>query len=72
MNEGTYNVVEPDNFVGHGLFDVVPYIPWGNDVDDPSNASDRVMWLMDAAKDQPKEDSLRTKTFGEWWHDFWE
>jgi len=64
--KGTYNVYGPGEKIGHVVFDVVPYIAWGNDTNDPSNIADRIMWSIDAAKFGPKEESLRGETFMDW------
>ncbi|MDR1797989.1 MAG: hypothetical protein LBR44_11265 [Clostridiales Family XIII bacterium] len=43
LNKGTYNYVDPNvSVLGHAKYDVIPYILWGNGVDDPSNILDRI------------------------------
>jgi len=46
LNRGTFNVFGPDNTVGHGVFDVVPWILWGNSQDDPSSPFGRIDTLF--------------------------
>ena len=40
-NKGTYNYYSPDNWFGHSLFDILPYLLWGNSEDDPTGWLDR-------------------------------
>ena len=46
-DRGTFNVYYGDNpfgkYVIHGIFDVVPYMLWGNSLDDKTTIIDRVM-----------------------------
>ena len=45
-DRGTFNVYSGDNdflnIVVHGIFDVVPYIIWGNSIDDSTPIADRI------------------------------
>jgi len=48
-DEGTFNIYSGDNdflnIVVHGLFDVVPYILWGNSDEDSTNIIDRITMI---------------------------
>ena len=42
LNGGTYNYYGPDNAIGHGLLDVMPYWIFGNDENDPTDIWERI------------------------------
>ena len=49
VNMGTYNFISSsESGVGHMIADVIPYLAWGNDPNDPSSISARLGWLAEA------------------------
>lgn len=46
VNRGTFNVFGPEYAVRHGIFDVVPWLLWGNSWDDPTSPLDRFNTLL--------------------------
>jgi hypothetical protein len=52
-NVGTYNYYGPDNWVGHGLADVAPWLIWGNSSEDKTTGWDRWKQLFSDPKDSP-------------------
>ena len=46
VNKGTNNRVSPDDFIGHGIQDVIPWILWGTSPNDPSRLGERIMGLF--------------------------
>lgn len=50
INQGTYNVFGPDSELGHGLFDVIPWVMWGNSPDDPTSPLGQFNTLIDGWK----------------------
>ncbi len=50
LNQGTFNVFGPDKAVRHGVFDVIPWILWGNTPGDPSSPAGRINTLREGLR----------------------
>ncbi|WP_259786446.1 hypothetical protein [Aliiroseovarius crassostreae] len=43
VNQGTYNFASLNDPIGHLIRDIIPYIAWGNAMDDPTLPSERLL-----------------------------